>query len=413
MKEDLLHFIWQSKRLFTQTLKTVDGKIISVIHPGQHNADAGPDFFNAKITIDDTLWAGNVEIHIRSSDWNAHGHQHDKNYDNVILHVVFHHDKTIFYSNGTEVPTLELKQLLPPFLLKRYEKLQHTEKTIPCEDIWLLPSDIVLQNWLSRLLTERMENKTAYLHTLLNTTNQNWEQAFYVFTAKYFGMKVNAQPFEWLALQLPLQVIARHKNNAFQLEALVFGIAGLIHEPDFPELHTYQKEFSHLALKYDLKPLSPKVWKFSKTRPSNFPDVRLKQFAALLFHSSHLFSKILAAETIKELHALYHINENDKRLLSDDAIDLLLLNSVLPALFHYGKTMQKPELCERAIDFYEQIKPESNTVTRFWKKLGVPVKSAFDAQAVIQLKTHYCDEHKCLNCAIGQHLLLHESTIKS
>jgi hypothetical protein len=406
MKEELLHFIWQSKRLLVNELRTVTGQKLDVLHPGTYNADAGPDFFNSKISLEHTTWAGNIEVHIKSSDWTAHRHHTDSAYDNVILHVVLHYDKPAYTSTGYELPTLELRHILPPFLLKRYERLMQSRRYIACEELFAVPDDLKLNAWITRLLIERIEQKTDTLQWLLNETQQNWEQSFYVFTARYFGFKTNAQPFVWLARSLPLQVIAKHKNSLFQLEALVLGMSGLpALEHKFPEWKSHKQEFEFLALKYGLKPLQPDVWKFSRTRPANFPSVRLLQFARLIYHSSHLLSKVLDAKTLTDLRNLYTCEHEGKRVLSDDSIDLLLVNSVLPAIFLYGKTHNRAGLCDRVLEMYEQIPAESNAITRYFKKAGIPVKNSFDAQAVIQLKTAYCEAQKCLHCAIGKEVL--------
>lgn len=410
MKEELLHYIWQSKRLIGESLYTTDGKIVEIIKPGTYNEDAGPDFFNAHLKIENTLWVGNIEIHLRSSDWNRHKHQHDKNYDNVVLHVVYHHDKEITYSNGGRVPTLELKSLLPPHLIRKHTALLASEKFIPCEEQFIKPDELKLAAWITRLLTERIEQKTDALNQLLIESNNHWESAFYIFTARYFGMKTNALPFEWLAKQLPLQVIAKHKNDLFQIRALIIGASGLTQSKYFEDVEDLIKEYAFLASKYTLKPLLPEVWKFSRTRPANFPHVRLEQFALLVFHASHLFSKILEATELNNLKKLYQINHQGEQVLSADAIDLLLVNSVLPAIFLYGKKQENPELIERTLHFYEQIPPEKNAIIRYWNKLGIKSVSALDTQGLLQLKTAYCDKFQCLKCAIGTEILLNTAS---
>jgi hypothetical protein len=403
MKEELLHFIWQSKLLSGNKLFTTEGEPIQIIKYGLYNKDAGPDFMNVRIKIGKTEWAGNLEMHINSSEWMQHRHQLDRAYDNVILHVVYHHDKPVLNIHGQEIPTLELKNLLPPSLLRKYAYLLRNKHTIACEPIFKLPELGKVQLWLERLLVERLERKCNYLNDLLIRTNHNWEQSFYLFTARYFGMKTNAQPFEWLAERIPLIALAKHKNNATQILAMLMGTAGLINEKEQAELHN---EFLFLQKKYAIEALPKHVWKFSQTRPSNFPTIRIKQFAALIHQSSHLFSKVLQAKTITELQALYALSGEGK--LSNQAIQLILINASIPALFLYGKKMNQPELGERALLFIEQLKAEPNSNTKFWELKGIKAQNAAQSQALLQLKQYYCDELACLHCNFGQYSLLHE-----
>jgi hypothetical protein len=399
MKEELLHYIWQSKRLHGNVLQTISGESIEIDHPGIYNKDAGPDFFNARIKIGNTTWAGNIEIHTQSSDWDKHLHHRDPAYDNVILHVVYLHDKVIANKNKEIIPTLELKTLLPPFLLKRYQLLQKNESFIPCEQIMKLPEAFSLQSWLTRLLTERLEEKTSRLETILRSCNNSWEDAFYIFTARYFGMKTNSEPFEWLARNIPLRVLGKHKNNLHQIKALLFGVAGFAGHPKFPQYNYLAQEADFLIGKYALKTIPAQSWKFAKTRPQNFPDVRIEQFAQLIYHASHLFSKVMEASDLKSLEKLYHFKSEGS--MSTSSIHLLLINSVLPALFLYGKLTGNPDLCERALSFIEKLPAEKNAVTRYWKSKDISVNTAFESQALLQLNNAYCTNFKCLQCTIG------------
>lgn len=405
MKEDLLHYVWQNRRLVATPLQTTDGRLIEVIHPGTYNADAGPDFFNAKVKIDNTVWAGNIEIHIRASDWHSHKHQLDANYDNVVLHVVYIADKPVLYSNGQPVPTLELKSYLPLHLLKRYQMLQQSQKTVPCESIMMLPDSEKMELWLMRLLTERIEAKTQRLQLLLNQLEQHWEEAFYIFIARYFGIKTNSEPMEWLAKRLPMRILARHKNSLFQLRALIFGVSGLIGQDGFEQLMELKSEADLLLHKYSIQPLQPQVWKYARTRPANFPHVRLEQLALFVYRASHLFSKSMQVDDLQSLTALYQLKENEKQVLSDGTLQLLLINAVLPAIFLYGKHMNQPELCERALNFYDELLPENNNITRYWKHKGIDIQTAAHSQAVLQLNSAYCEQLKCLQCIIGHHSL--------
>jgi hypothetical protein len=410
MKEDLLHFVWQSKLLLGKTLTTVNNEPISIVHLGTHNLHAGPDFFNAKVRIGDTLWAGNVEMHIRTSEWDNHNHQQDAAYNNVILHVVYVHDKNIKAANGEPVPTLELRNFIPASVLHRYASLQESKKNrIPCENILVQPSSLVLNGWLQRLLVERIEQKCDHIKQLLVQSHHHYEHAFYTLTARYFGMNINEQPFELLTRQLPLSLIGKHKSSLDDIMALVLGVSGLL--PGMKELKPHlSARYEHLQQKYHLLPLNQKIWKFGRTRPGNFPTVRLMQFAALLYRSSHLLSKILECETIEQLSHLYDapIEYNGQKIqLGKDAVNLLLINSVLPFVFVYGTVQHREDLCNKTLNWYEQLPRENNAIIRLFNSLGLKSKNAADTQAFIQLKNEYCNTLNCLKCSIGYQSLLH------
>lgn len=410
MKEELLHFIWQSKLLLGKSLTTTSGESISIIHPGLHNRNAGPDFFNAKIKIGDTLWAGNVEIHVSASEWYTHAHQHDDAYNNVILHVVFNDDKPVYNANSQLLPTLELRSIVPSTLLLRYAALhQQSFQHLPCEKIITLPDEAKMTLWLQRLLVERIERKCDAIQELLNQTRHDWEFCFYIVTARYFGMKTNDQPFEQLAKFLDLNVLLRHKNNMDEIFALVLGVSGLLSRMD-SEYKSLEPIFAHLQRKYSLQVLDPAIWKFSRTRPANFPTERLLQFAALIYQSSHLFSKVLDCESIAELKKLYEHKldyRGKKTGMGEESVYLLLINSVLPFVFLFGKHQHKEAFSEKALQWYEQLPAEKNVITRQFASLGLVPKNAADGQAFIQLKNEYCSSLKCLNCSIGYQSLLH------
>lgn len=421
MKEELLHFIWQSKILAKQNLLLNNSQNIEIINPGQLNKDAGPDFFNAQIRIDNTVLVGNIEIHVKASDWINHKHSGDKKYDNVILHVVFEDDKVIYDANNKPFLTLELKSLLPPSLLSKYAILQQQKQEIPCKPIFVLPDDFKLNTWLNRLAVERLENKCERIEILLQHTNNNWEQTFYIITARYFGQKVNEQAFEWVAQNLPLAVIAKHKDKLSQIEALVLGTAGFLDKKlNDDYLRFLQSEYVHLKKKYGLISMDASIWKFGKTRPGNFPTIRLMQFAALLYQSSHLFSKILEAESVNELLELYrlkhlhliHLSELSnhdfddlKTDLGKAAINTLLINAVIPIVFLYGKLRFDEEKSQKALNWLEELQPEKNNIVAFWANLNLKTTNALQTQALLQLKNEYCANQKCLQCAIGYSVL--------
>ncbi len=411
MKEELLHFVWQSKLLLHQTLVTTSGLPVSIIHTGTRNANAGPDFFNARLTIGDTQWAGNIEIHIRSSDWDRHRHTSDEAYNNVILHVVYVFDKEVLNAQGQVIPTLELRSILPASLLPRYNRLQQQRETqLACQHILEIPPEAILTGWLQRLLVERLEAKCESIKDLLVRTHHHHEQTFYLLTARYFGMQTNAEPFEQLASALPLLILAKHKNRFMDILALIIGTSGIFSRFEKSWVKELKPLYEHLASKYKLKPLEASVWKFGRTRPANFPTHRLLQFAALIYQSSHLLGKILECQTVDDLRKLYHVHQRwNGQLISigEDAINLLLINSVLPFVFEYGKQQHREDYCERALMWYEQLPPESNFITRQYTGLGFPLKNAGDSQAYIQLKNEYCIPLKCLECSIGYRSLLH------
>ncbi len=421
MKEELLHFIWQSKILLKQNLVLTNDKSVEILNIGALNKDAGPDFFNAKIKVDQEILVGNIEIHIKASDWFNHKHQQDKAYDNVILHVVFENDKPIFDNYQKPYLTLELKNYLPQSLLTKYKILQEQKNEIPCQPIFSLPNEFKLNNWLNRLVIERLEKKCERIESILKNNNSNWEQTFYVLTAQYFGQKTNAQAFEWLAQNLPMQIIAKHKDKLSQIEALVLGTAGFLNQKLTDEYLVFlQKEYVYLQKKYGLTNLDKSVWKFGRMRPSNFPTIRLMQFAALLYQSSHLFSKVLECENVSNLQKLYKlqhihlINLSElsghqfsalKADLGTSAINTIIINTVVPIVFLYGKLRFDEDKSNKAINWLEQINAEKNSIIDFWKTLNINVENAMQTQALLQLKNEYCTHKKCLSCEIGFHVL--------
>ncbi|MBW7845514.1 MAG: DUF2851 family protein, partial [Bacteroidia bacterium] len=307
MKEELLHYIWQSKTLLHKTLTTTDGKKIEVIKTGTHNNDSGPDFFNARIVLDGTIWAGNIEMHINSSDWIKHKHQNDKAYNNVILHVVFNNDLEL------NIPTLELKNILKPELIQTYQSLLNSKQKIPCQTQLRLPEEFIINQFIQRLAIERLEEKCITLEKQLQLYKNSWEKLLYVTMAKYFGMQVNAEPFYLLANYIPDKLFAKHKHNEAQIDSLIFGVSGflpVISEDNYTKL--LNQEFKFLQSKYHLPKIDKSTWKFSKTRPANFPTVRLAQFSSLVFHSVHLFSKLMDAKTIKDVNTMLAVKINPK-----------------------------------------------------------------------------------------------------
>ncbi len=421
MQESFLHFIWRWRRFDANNLCSTQGRPIEILHPGEWNHDAGPDFFNARLRIGDTMWAGNVELHVRASEWNAHRHSEDTAYDNVVLHVVLEEDQPIVRPNGERIPCLTLQGRIPPQILENYQRLDQDRAWIPCQNFMQNTPDIVRLNWLDRMLVERLEHKITHIQEILYSTGNHWEETFYRILARSFGLKVNVEPFETLARALPLNILTRHKHELKQMEALLFGQAGLL-EGAFEEKHprALAKEYHFLRHKYGLTPMEASQWKFLRLRPANFPTVRLAQFAALLHRSVHLFSQILEVETIRELEHLFEVHpdgywvdhfqfdrpsSNRPKNLGRDFIHLIIINAVVPILFHWGKTKKQEVYAKRALQLLEELPAESNTILQEWSTLGFSVKNAYQSQALIHLKTQWCDQKRCLECAIGNVIL--------
>jgi Protein of unknown function (DUF2851) len=421
MDEKFLHFIWLNQQFTTQSLKTIEGKSIMVVQKGLPHQDAGPDFQNGKIIIGDTVWAGHIEIHVRASDWYDHQHHKDEAYQNVILHVVYENDKDVLYNNGQLIPTLVLKPIIDLNLYFDYEQMLKSRNWIPCMHSLPLIDRMHLNHWLDRMLITRLEIKTKRIDDLLRRTNQSWEEAFYVSVSRYFGSKINDDAFEWLAFSLPLRVLAKHKHQLLQIEALMYGQAGLLDEDfkdDYP--NNLKKEYAFLRQKHGLTPLKKSVWKFLRLRPAAFPTLRIAQLSMLIHQSTHLFSKILEAADVKSTMKLFETGTSaywethfqfDKlsakrtKKLGRQTIVNILINTIIPFLFYYGQLKQYPEHKEKAFSFLGHLPPESNSIITKWKGLIGPVESAYQTQALLTLKTDYCDQRKCLECEIGNRIL--------
>lgn len=419
MKESILHYIWQQKLFSQQGLQTTDGEMLEIIDVGRLNTDAGPDFFNAKVKIGETLWAGNVEIHTQASDWKRHNHQTDKAYDTVILHVVKKADTDVFRADGEKIPVVELPYQAE--IEQNYESLMLEKKWIPCADKISEVPTIFIHSWKNALLTERLWLKTSQIQNLLNENNQHWEEAFYIILARSFGFGTNSQTFEMLAKSLPLSILAKHKNDLFQIEALLFGQAGLLHndgEDDY--FKRLKKEYDFLSIKYELKPLESSQWKLLRLRPDNFPHVRIAQFAAIIHSSSKLFSKIIEMPEKEILisffqcepsefwknHYLFNEKSNEKsKKFGKSSIHSLLINTVIPFVFYYADRKGNEELKEKALTLLDKIPAERNSIITGWQNLGMKIETAYDSQAFLQLKKMYCDEKNCLRCRIGHKVL--------
>lgn len=421
MKEEFLQYVWHSALYNSETLMTTTGKSIQVIKPGTLNKDAGPDFFNSRLMIDGMLWVGNIEVHLLSSEWMQHGHQFDSAYNNVVLHVVYEHDAEIVNQKGDIIPTLELRSLISPSVISRYNSLYLGNKWIACENMLENIDKHKTASFIQRLYIERLEDKTRFIYQDLQQNNKNWEQTFYEYLARNFGFKTNALPFHILAKSLPLQVLAKHKNNIVQMEALLFGQAGFLQD-NFEEEYPSQlkKEYAYLRKAHQLEPVNRDLWKFATMRPANSPTLRLAQFANLVHHSASLFSKCMEVRSVKDLEQLFnirlheywkthyqfdHLTVSSEKKLGRSSIENIFMNTIAPFMFAYGKEKFNNELCERSLQMMETIPAEINGITKSWNGLGFEISNAFQSQAFIQLKNMYCTPKKCLSCGIGNQIL--------
>lgn len=419
--EEFLQYLWEHKLFNNKHLHTEAGENLEIGNVGRRNTNSGPDFFNAKIKIGDTTWAGNIEIHKNASDWQRHNHHADKAYDNVVLHVVETNDQQITRSNGEAIPTLLLDY--PQYLRTNYQNLLDSNTWIACENQFHKIDPIVLQLGFNRLMIERLEVKTDEILLRLQQNNNDWNETFYQMLARMFGFKVNALPMEMLAKSLPLPVLAKHKNSIFQLEALFFGNSGLLNTQLIGDDYflKLREEYSFLYKKYGLKGMESHLWKFMRLRPGNFPTIRIAQLAALTHRSHGLFSKILEITNLDELKNLFKVQaseywfshysfnktskRNAKKELGENSINTLIINVVIPFLFVFGEKQNKEHLKNRALEFLELLPPEHNSIIGKWENLGIKTRSAFDTQALLQLKNNYCVPKKCLNCQIGVKLV--------
>jgi hypothetical protein len=421
--EDFLHYIWKFRLFDQNNLVSTDGETLQIITTGTQNANAGPDFQDGKIYIGSTLWVGNIEIHISSSAWAQHGHDTDKGYDNVVLHVVYNDDRPVYRVDGTKVPTLVLKDRIQPELHGRYHQLIFgNQQIIPCEAAIGQVDDLLVYNWLTRVLVERLQKRSVELTRSLETNRGDWEETFYQYLAANFGFKVNALPFELMAKSLPQTILAKHKNNPLQIEALIFGQAGFLDvavEDEYPQ--ALKAEYNFLKKKYNLVAIEKHLWKFSKLRPLNFPTIRLAQFAALIVQSNHLFSKMLDVKEPAELQKLFEdITVNpywethyqfDKpsapitKKLGKSSINLLLLNTLALFLFTYGNNHKLERYVKRSLQLLEYLPAEQNHIIDNFVSLGVKVKTAYEGQALLELNNSYCNHKKCLQCGVGIKIL--------
>lgn len=422
MREDLLHYIWRYGKYPKHDLKSSKGEKIAVLNSGTYNELSGPDFFNAQIRIGNQLWAGNVEIHINSSDWYAHRHEEDANYANVILHVVWNDDVSVFSNNDTEIPTLELKHYIEPGLLETYRELM-TEKAkgfINCDKDISTIREIDFKNWLDRLFIERLEEKSKVILNLLEQSNNDWEKVLFIMLLKNFGSKINGEAFFQVGKQLDFSIVRHLVGKPLELESLLFGLAGLLESNEIGDSYylELQKSFQYLSHKYGIDRQYKIRASFFKLRPANFPTIRLSQVAKLYSSTNNLFSQLMQCEG-DEIYKLFHLSASEywenhysfgkvsrktKKVLTRKTIELLIINTILPLQFCYQR--YKGNIQEDlSFSIINGIKEEKNGIIENFKKLNVEINSAKDSQSVLQLHNNYCTRNKCLQCAVGTRLL--------
>ncbi len=414
MNEALFQFIWKYSLYNPVGLKTTAGEPLTVIHPGTHNHHSGPDFSAAKIKIGTTTMFGNVELHLKTSDWKAHGHDADGAYGNIILHVVFQDDEP----NDFRHPKLELANAIPAYVLDRYTNFLHTQQRIACAAQHQSVNAITKESWLNRLLAERWEQKLDGWKAQLAQASGDWRTLLYWRMAHNFGFKVNADAFLLLAQSLPLNILSKHKTNLLQVEALLFGQAGML-QKTFEDAYplALQKEYFFLKKKYNLSSLPPHLWKFLRMRPANFPTIRIAQFAALIHQSVQLFSELTETFSVPEIYKLVRVTASnywDTHFTFEEAqdkpspkktgktsADNIIINTIAPLQFLYAHLQGNGDLQEKALQLLSGILPEKNNITETYVNIGWKPSNALQSQALIQLYHNYCEPKKCLNCSVG------------
>ena len=420
MKEDLLHYLWKHKLFFTSQLRTTNGELVSVTSVGIHNQNSGPDFFNAQLRIGDQLWAGNVEIHLSSSDWYVHNHEKDSNYDNVILHVVWDHDIEIHNSENSVIPTLELQNFVSKELLENYQKLfSKPQKWINCENDIQSVDDFTLKNWYERLYFERLEGKSILILQLLEKTNYDWETVLFQLLARNFGLKINADAFFGMAQSLDFSIVRKEAKSQMNLESLFLGELGMLDKSINNQYYIdLKREYEYQSKKYKMEKNYHSVQYF-RLRPMNFPTIRISQFASLYHLHQNLFSKLMQLDITTDIYEVFSVATSEfwethytfektspKRVkkLTNSFIDLLLINTIIPLKFVYQKYIGKLDE-SKIIELIAQLKPEKNSIITKFDLLKINSKNAFETQALLELKNNYCTPQKCLECAIGNYVL--------
>jgi Protein of unknown function (DUF2851) len=422
MKEEFICYLWQFG-LWEGEICTTNGQKVKQISPGMRNVDSGPDFFNARVLVGDTEWAGNVEIHVNSSDWYLHKHEINKAYDSVVLHVVYNANKEIKSTKGEKIPSVELKKNIPAKMYSLYQEFMESEKSwIACEKEIYKVDTFTTNQFKEKLLIERLESKTKEVEKLLEKTGRDWSQAFFIHLSASLGLKTNQFPFEMLAKSISVYDLSRVKNNKLQIEAILYGQSALLEKSDNSVyVNSLKKEYSYLRKKLKLNPIEIEMWKFMKMRPSGFPTIRISQLADLIHKSTALFSILMDFDKVKDVRKAFEaeasrywdthytfetISPNRKKKLGRMSIDRIIINTVVPFFYVYGSLNMNEKLKDKALKLLLTLSAEKNTIIDKWISLGVVASNSFDTQALLELKKNFCNKKRCLECRVGNYLLI-------
>ncbi len=421
MKEAFLHYVWRTRRFDRSALQVSSGQQLEVLHFGNYNTGNGPDFSEGRVRIGDTVWAGHIEMHLKSSDWHHHRHQFDPAYDNVVLHVVWEDDEPVLNARGVALPTLVLKSLVSELVVERFEELAANEHAIPCQDLIGETPQLILNAWIERMSLQRLERKTEELRLLLLRKRSDWDAAFFHRMAVCLGLPLNAGAMEELVERLPLSLLSRYRSDQCSLEALLLGVAGFLDEEFFDEYpRQLAREFEHLKNKHQLEPLPRSMWNFRGLRPASFPTMRLVQLAALVRSLPRMFDSFLEVTKPRELYKLFDVEPHEywrthylpdresaarRKVIGQATGEIALLNAVVPFVFLYGRLQGRSALETQALELLAALPAEKNGITDQWKRVGLVPENAAESQALLSLRKEYCAPRRCLECAIGHCLL--------
>lgn len=422
MREDFLHFLWQYQYFDKNDLRTTENNSVNILKTGHLNKDAGPDFREAKVNIDDIDWSGSVEIHIKSSDWNLHNHQNDRAYENVVLHVVWQHDYEIKRSDGTTIPTIELKEIADPQLQYNYIRLINSHDDVACHNKLDEVPDIVKLSMIDKAVTDRLISKAQNVVLLQQQNSNDWNETAYQLLSSNFGFKVNTEAFLELSKSLPFKLILKHRDNLNHMESLLFGQAGFLEEESGDEYYqARKKEYEFFKHKYNLnQKLDRFQWKFLRLRPANFPTVRIAQLAALIYKIDKLFATLTGSGSVDKLTNILKVKQSEYWLEHYDfekqpsrkmtnigkaSCHNIIINTAIPMLVAYSRQIDDQAYLDRAVALLQQLPAENNVIIRKWKSLGLKPDSSFDTQGLIQLNNEFCLKRRCLSCNIGTTLV--------